>query len=471
MKLKKWLTASSLVLLLSTLPVTSLPPLISSVSAEDKSKKDTKDYESLYNDTLTKVAADDNDITKYAFYDIDQNGTKELITSADQQGSAALYYLKDGVSTYLAQTHTARVGGYRGGFQINQDQTITQSEISSGTGKGTFKRYRLRADNSGVDVIEESEIDMAKDIRPNTDKDVSIDLTKLDWKKLDERGTKATSSTSTSQENQNTSSSIPAGLVGTWKADGYTLVVNADGTGTHTNAGTSNTFSLTEIADRGNGVYEILQGDHYMAFIRPGVWGAEGNTVFGFKLDGDKLIPTTWTAAKGQRFDYQKVDGLTYTRATATQTTSNTNSNQNLWNADKAAQLANYMVEFGNMMNQQSYRKLVPNGDDDFFGAMDYAVSNRIVVGERESQYAPLVNQRKVDVAFSEDGTGTADYNIVASYGYSASAMILYHFTIHNGEPVVLVSMQTQGNEERIYYMNPTNNADIQNAFASIVNS
>nr|WP_295495094.1 DUF4767 domain-containing protein [uncultured Streptococcus sp.] len=74
------------------------------------------------------------------------------------------------------------------------------------------------------------------------------------------------------------------------------------------------------------------------------------------------------------------------------------------------------------------------------------------------------------DVAFSDDGTGTADYIIVDSYGYSGSAMILYHFTIHKGQPVVLVSMQNQGNPENMYYMYPTNNKDIQEAFANIVN-
>ena len=68
------------------------------------------------------------------------------------------------------------------------------------------------------------------------------------------------------------------------------------------------------------------------------------------------------------------------------------------------------------------------------------------------------------------DGKGTADYLIVDSYGYSGSAMILYHFTIHKGQPVVLVSMQNQGNPENMYYMYPTNNKDIQEAFANIVN-
>ena len=128
------------------------------------------------------------------------------------------------------------------------------------------------------------------------------------------------------------------------------------------------------------------------------------------------------------------------------------------------------MVEFGHKMNQESYRRLTPNGSDDFFGAMSFAKNNRIIVGEKTEQNAPMTYQQKVDVAFSEDGTGTADYLIVDSYGYSGSVMILYHFTIHKGQPVVLVSMQNQGNPENMYYMYPTNNKDIQEAFANIVN-
>ena len=32
--------------------------------------------------------------------------------------------------------------------------------------------------------------------------------------------------------------------------------------------------------------------------------------------------------------------------------------------------------------------------------------NNRIIVGEKTEQNAPMTNQQKVDVAFSEDGTG-----------------------------------------------------------------
>ena len=178
--------------------------------------------------------------------------------------------------------------------------------------------------------------------------------------------------------------------------------------------------------------------------------------------DRDRLVQIPEFSGPGVVYtSYYRVGSKSQT--SKTQTTA-------LWNSDKAAKLASYMVEFGHKMNQESYRRLTPNGSDDFYGAMSFAKNNRITVGEKTEQNAPMTNQQKVDVAFSDDGTGTADYLIVDSYGYSGSAMILYHFTIHNGQPVVLVSLQNQGNPENMYYMYPTNNKDIQEAFANIVN-
>lgn len=178
--------------------------------------------------------------------------------------------------------------------------------------------------------------------------------------------------------------------------------------------------------------------------------------------DRDRLVQIPEFSGPGVVYtSYYRVGSKSQT--SKTQTTA-------LWNSDKAAKLASYMVEFGHKMNQESYRRLTPNGSDDFYGAMSFAKNNRITVGEKTEQNAPMTNQQKVDVAFSDDGTGTADYLIVDSYGYSGSSMILYHFTIHNGQSVVLVSLQNQGNPENMYYMYPTNNKDIQEAFANIVN-
>ena len=152
-----------------------------------------------------------------------------------------------------------------------------------------------------------------------------------------------------------------------------------------------------------------------------------------------------------------------------TGTVENSQSTNAVWNAEKASKLSAYMVDFGKQMNQQPYVHLVPYGDNDFGGAMSFAEKNRIMVGEKRTPDSPMTNKQKVDVAFSEDGSGSADYLIVDSYGY-INDFTLYHFTIHEGQPLVLVSQQSQGNPERMYYMYPRLNQELQQAFADIVN-
>lgn len=68
------------------------------------------------------------------------------------------------------------------------------------------------------------------------------------------------------------------------------------------------------------------------------------------------------------------------------------------------------MIEFSNKMGQPGYRSYAP-GDDDFCGVMSFTEQDRIVVGERAADGAELTNKRKVTVAFSNNGLGTADYN------------------------------------------------------------
>ena len=96
----------------------------SSSQQETVTSSAEKDYKSLYAETLTKVAEDpERTVTHYAFYDIDGNGTKELFTggqnSTGAMYGAAVYYLNQSVSTYLAHSEVAPVGGYRASFTIN----------------------------------------------------------------------------------------------------------------------------------------------------------------------------------------------------------------------------------------------------------------------------------------------------------------------------------------------------------------
>lgn len=137
-----------------------------------------------------------------------------------------------------------------------------------------------------------------------------------------------------------------------------------------------------------------------------------------------------------------------------------------LWNADKQSQLATFMIDWGNRMGQPGYRRLTKDSDVDF---IRFVNNNHVVVNTDSKDNG----QEFKSVEWSTNGEGNSEYNIVDSYiWYSGHVGVnFYLFAIHNGQPVVLVSNQTQGNERNALYVWPSENADLQNKFAEIVNS
>lgn len=161
----------------------------SSSQQETVTSSAEKDYESLYAETLTKVAEDpERTVTHYAFYDIDGNGTKELFTggqnSTGAMYGAAVYYLNQSVSTYLAHSEVAPVGGYRASFTINSDRTVTQYEWTSFRGEGIKKTYQLAADDSSAILVQEKEIIMGSAEQQAEADPNPLDLSILNWQVL-----------------------------------------------------------------------------------------------------------------------------------------------------------------------------------------------------------------------------------------------------------------------------------------------
>ncbi|MGE9833394.1 hypothetical protein [Streptococcus orisratti] len=147
--------------------------------------------EDLYATTLDKVAADTTDghATMYAFYDIDKNGTRELLTgyktSEGQPFLLAIYYLQNGVSTYLSRSYVASAGGDRESTGIYTDGTVYFVQWLSGTGEGTAYLYQLRADNSGYNIVQEEPFKVGPDNTPSFMRGrTEIDLSQLDWKEF-----------------------------------------------------------------------------------------------------------------------------------------------------------------------------------------------------------------------------------------------------------------------------------------------
>ena len=159
-------------------------------SSSETRQSSTPSDEELYASTLEKVAADTEPgyATIYTFYDIDGNGTDELLTGyRDNEGKPfllAIYYLKNGVSTYLSRSYVAGSGGNREATSIHTDGKVYFVQWQAMPGWGTAYLYQLRPDNSGYDIVRQEEFGMSQgqqmhDFREGTSE---LDLTRLTWK-------------------------------------------------------------------------------------------------------------------------------------------------------------------------------------------------------------------------------------------------------------------------------------------------
>lgn len=146
-------------------------------------------WKQAYAWSLEQIGADrtEGHPTYYAFYDIDYNGIKELITghlsTNGEYYLAAIYYLRNGVSTYLAQSFVASAGGRRESAVIYTDGTVAYYYWHSASGDGFARQYRLNPDNSGHVIL--SEVEYQRLQFPDYDSGrVKLDIQTLNWQKF-----------------------------------------------------------------------------------------------------------------------------------------------------------------------------------------------------------------------------------------------------------------------------------------------
>ena len=137
------------------------------------------------------------------------------------------------------------------------------------------------------------------------------------------------------------------------------------------------------------------------------------------------------------------------------------------WNADKDKQLEAFMAKWGPSMHQ-AYEKCTPDNPGDFYGV---EVPNSVYNGKMPLAIDDINNQ--VKATWNSEGKGDKDtYIIVACYSDAKTQRYMekhvYLFTIYNGQPVTLVSMQNQGNERNSFVFSPTKNDDVRQGFANI---
>lgn len=141
----------------------------------------------------TENIADNIDKISYAFYDIDKDGTNELILSGGENNGRypiTAYYLNNGNPGLLAESHVAGHGGSRMGFNLYSDGNILSSSWSSGTGRGIATLLNLS--NGKLTKIKTANIDNIYDLNSKSgspesmglSKDLQINLNSLSWKPI-----------------------------------------------------------------------------------------------------------------------------------------------------------------------------------------------------------------------------------------------------------------------------------------------
>ncbi|MFC0424834.1 DUF4767 domain-containing protein [Lactiplantibacillus plajomi] len=134
-----------------------------------------------------------------------------------------------------------------------------------------------------------------------------------------------------------------------------------------------------------------------------------------------------------------------------------------LWDEQKQQQLATFMTSWGTTM-KQDYDSYRPGHNTDFYG-LKYPAE--LTKGNL------VANNEDASFEWSKTGKGHADYEVVGIYSDVAHAdsvsAHLYFFTIHQGQPVVLITEQNQGNSENKVYFKTTANTDLSGGFSRIV--
>ena len=138
-----------------------------------------------------------------------------------------------------------------------------------------------------------------------------------------------------------------------------------------------------------------------------------------------------------------------------------------LWNKEKSNKLYQYVKEWEKTLNQ-NYKEYTIDKKVNYNGL--HLPGDTEKVGQAR---LVLEGDKLINMKWSPEGNQKDVYNIVAVYSdienVVGPASHLYYFTILNGEPIVLVTEQNQGNDKKYLYFKRTANVYLQEGFEKIV--
>lgn len=141
---------------------------------------------------------------------------------------------------------------------------------------------------------------------------------------------------------------------------------------------------------------------------------------------------------------------------------SDSSASDAIWDNDKEDQLAEFMNDFGDKMDQD-YTEY--NGEDTL--KTDAGQKYPDIFSDTKFK----LNGKTIDIGWNPGVTGKDakyDYNVVSIFNYDEGKVefhITYLFCFHNGKPVVLVDQTTNGNDVAV---EETANKSLKDGFAEI---
>lgn len=142
-------------------------------------------------------------------------------------------------------------------------------------------------------------------------------------------------------------------------------------------------------------------------------------------------------------------------------------TNNALWNKEKSNKLYQYVKEWEKTLNQ-NYKEYTIDNKVNYYGLQLPGDTEKVGKSRLVLEGDKLINMK-----WSPEGNRKDVYNIVAVYSdidnVRGPASHLYYFTILNGEPIVLVTEQNQGNDKAYLYFKRTANVYLQEGFEKIV--
>ncbi|WP_341843988.1 DUF4767 domain-containing protein [Latilactobacillus sakei] len=177
---------------------------------------------------------------------------------------------------------------------------------------------------------------------------------------------------------------------------------------------------------------------------------------------GEQTTKSTSTSTSHSKKVTSVTSSQKQVRKETTSSVSRTKQAKALWDSNKKQDLATFMSSWGTTMGQ-TYQSYDLTRDTDYAG---------IHFPSKLAQTDLAVDDTPVTAAWSTDGTGSADYNVVAIYCDVDGGTVgghLYLFTFHNGQPVVLITSQNRGTPDNRLHFSVTANTDLKTGFANIV--